>query len=248
MEPLSASLVRSVTAVTAQASVATVTSASPSMTADVRMGISTGPPTTQASPNQAVSAQLPSYERGVRYFSLTESGEKPTPDVQSPPPTEQPSQSAYGKGVADESGRRGRLGYLGREERDTELPSATTPPHTHVLRHTPPHSRGDAELSGPREREKESAPVSQGGYLSPDAHQTARGSGTRAVVSGKNRWKEKEKGFRCLLSLCTQSHTCCIDWVNRVNRPPAYMLLESNVISIIYHTSSVPLSLSVAQN
>ncbi|RXN16185.1 supervillin-like isoform X3 [Labeo rohita] len=183
LEPLSASLVRSVTAVTAQASVATVTSASPSMTADVRMGISTGPPTTQASPNQAVSAQLPSYERGVRYFSLTESGEKPTPDVQSPPPTEQPSQSAYGKGVADESGRRGRLGYLGREERDTELPSATTPPHTHVLRHTPPHSRGDAELSGPREREKESAPVSQGGYLSPDAHQTARGSGTRAVVS-----------------------------------------------------------------
>ncbi|XP_050986418.1 supervillin isoform X10 [Labeo rohita] len=183
LEPLSASLVRSVTAVTAQASVATVTSASPSMTADVRMGISTGPPTTQASPNQAVSAQLPSYERGVRYFSLTESGEKPTPDVQSPPPTEQPSQSAYGKGVADESGRRGRLGYLGREERDTELPSATTPPHTHVLRHTPPHSRGDAELSGPREREKESAPVSQGGYLSPDAHQTARGSSTRAVVS-----------------------------------------------------------------
>ncbi|KAL0201482.1 hypothetical protein M9458_004669, partial [Cirrhinus mrigala] len=81
LEPLSASLVRSITAVTAQASVATVTSASPSMTADVRMGISVAPPTTQASPNQAVSAQLPSYERGVRYFSLTESGEKPTPDV-----------------------------------------------------------------------------------------------------------------------------------------------------------------------
>ncbi|XP_073704171.1 supervillin isoform X2 [Garra rufa] len=183
LEPLSASLVRSVTAVTAQAAVATVTSASPSMTADVRMGISTAPPTTQASPNQAVSTQLPSYERGLRYFSLTESGEKPTPDVQSPPPVEQPNLSAFGKGVADESGRRGRPGYLGREERDTELPSATFPPHTHALRHTPPHSRGDAELSGPREREKESASVSQRGYLSPDAHQTARGSGTRAVVS-----------------------------------------------------------------
>ncbi|XP_048019789.1 LOW QUALITY PROTEIN: supervillin [Megalobrama amblycephala] len=190
LEPLSASLVRSVTAVTAQASVAMVTSASPSMTADVRMGMSAAPPSTQASPNQT---QLPAYERGVRYFSLTESGENPTPDVQSPPPAVQPGQSAYGKGGAalisangqrqDESGRRGRLGYLGREERDTELPSATSPPHTHALRHTPPHGRGDAELSGPREREKESTPVSQGGYLSPDTHQTARGNGTRAVVS-----------------------------------------------------------------
>uniref|UniRef100_A0A673KSL3 Supervillin-like n=1 Tax=Sinocyclocheilus rhinocerous TaxID=307959 RepID=A0A673KSL3_9TELE len=146
LEPLSASLVRSVTAVTAQASVATVTSASPSMTADVRMGISMAPPTTQASPNQAVTAQLPAYEKGVRYFSLTESGEKPTPDVQSPPPAEQPSQSVYGKGVADESGRRGRLGYLGREERDTELPSVTSLPCTHALRHTPPHGRGDADI------------------------------------------------------------------------------------------------------
>ncbi|XP_052404148.1 supervillin isoform X2 [Carassius gibelio] len=183
LEPLSASLVRSVTAVTTQASVATVISASPSMTADVRMGISAAPPTTQASPNQAVSAQLPPYERGVRYFSLTESGERPTPDVQSPPPAELPGQSAYSKGVADESGQRGRLGYLSREERDIVPPSVTSPPHTHALRHTPPHGRGDAELSGPREREKEGTPVSQGGYLSPHAHQTANGSGTRAIVS-----------------------------------------------------------------
>ncbi|KAG1969106.1 supervillin [Pimephales promelas] len=187
LEPLSASLVRSVTAVTAQASVAMVTSASPSMTADVHMGMSTAPPSTQASPNQT---QLPAYERGVRYFSLTESGENPTPDVQSPPPAVQPGQSGYSKGGAtlisangqrqDESGRRGRLGY---SERETELLSATSPPHTHAPRHTPPHGRGDAELSGPREREKESTPVSQGGYLSPDNHQTARGSGTRAVIS-----------------------------------------------------------------
>uniref|UniRef100_A0A9J7XJY1 HP domain-containing protein n=1 Tax=Cyprinus carpio carpio TaxID=630221 RepID=A0A9J7XJY1_CYPCA len=183
LEPLSASLVRSVTAVTAQASVATVTSASPSMTADVLLGISAAPPTTQASPNQAVSAQLPAYERGVRYFSLTESGEKPTPDVQSPPPEEQPVQSVYGKGVANESGRMGRLGYLGGEEKGTKLPGVTSLPRTHALRHTPPHGRGDAELTGPREREKESIPVSQGGYLSPDAHQTARGSGTRTIVS-----------------------------------------------------------------
>uniref|UniRef100_A0A8C1LEW7 Supervillin n=1 Tax=Cyprinus carpio TaxID=7962 RepID=A0A8C1LEW7_CYPCA len=145
--PLSASLVRSVTAVTAQASVATVTSASPSMTADVLLGISAAPPTTQASPNQAVSAQLPAYERGVRYFSLTESGEKPTPDVQSPPPEEQPVQSVYGKGVANESGRMGRLGYLGGEEKGTKLPGVTSLPRTHALRHTPPHGRGDAELA-----------------------------------------------------------------------------------------------------
>ncbi|XP_052388915.1 supervillin-like isoform X2 [Carassius gibelio] len=183
LEPLSASLVRSVTAVTAQTSVATVTSASPSMTADVPVEISTAPPTTQASPNQAVSVQLPAYERGVRYFSLSESGEKPAPDVQSLPPTEQPGQSVCSKDVSDESGRRGRLGYLGREERNTELPSVTSLPHTHALRHTPPHGRGDTELSGPREREKESTPVSQGGYLSPDAHQTARGSSTRTTVS-----------------------------------------------------------------
>uniref|UniRef100_A0A8C1LBC8 Supervillin n=1 Tax=Cyprinus carpio TaxID=7962 RepID=A0A8C1LBC8_CYPCA len=148
------------------ASVATVTSASPSMTADVLLGISAAPPTTQASPNQAVSAQLPAYERGVRYFSLTESGEKPTPDVQSPPPEEQPVQSVYGKGVANESGRMGRLGYLGGEEKGTKLPGVTSLPRTHALRHTPPHGRGDAELTGPREREKESIPVSQGGYLS----------------------------------------------------------------------------------
>uniref|UniRef100_A0A8C2J1S1 Supervillin n=1 Tax=Cyprinus carpio TaxID=7962 RepID=A0A8C2J1S1_CYPCA len=158
---------------------------------NVLLGISAAPPTTQASPNQAVSAQLPAYERGVRYFSLTESGEKPTPDVQSPPPEEQPVQSVYGKGVANESGRMGRLGYLGGEEKETELPGVTSLPRTHALRHTPPHGRGDAELTGPREREKESIPVSQGGYLSPDAHQTARGSGTRTIKSGEEDWKNR---------------------------------------------------------
>lgn len=40
---------------------------------------------------------------------------------------------------------------------------------------------------------------------------------------------------------CVYCLTCCTDWVNRVNLPSAYMLLESNVISIIYHTSSVRL-------
>ncbi|XP_051984504.1 supervillin-like isoform X4 [Xyrauchen texanus] len=204
LEPLPASLVRSIAVVTAQASVATATSASPSMTADVRMGMSTAPsytpPSIQSLPNQTGIAQIPTYERGVRYFSLTESGENPTPNIQSPLPTEQISQSPYSKGGAapvsasgqkqEECGRRGRLGYIGREERETELPqapNATSPQHTHALRHTPPHGRGEAELSSPlererqREKENESTPVSQG--LSPDAHQTTRGSNTRPNVS-----------------------------------------------------------------
>ncbi|XP_073786664.1 supervillin isoform X42 [Danio rerio] len=185
LEPLSASLVRSVTAVTAQASVATLASASPSMTADVRMGMPVAPPSTQASPNQTAPAPLPAYERGVRYFSLTESGENPTPDVQSPPPAEPFSQSPHSKGGAasipanNESGQRGRAGYLGREEREADLPSAASPPHPFT--HTPPHGRGDAELSGPRHWEKDG--TYKEGYLSPDAQYTARGANTRAIVS-----------------------------------------------------------------
>ncbi|XP_051557627.1 supervillin-like isoform X2 [Myxocyprinus asiaticus] len=205
LEPLSASLVRSIAAVTAQASVATVTSASPSMTADVHMGMSTAtsntPPSIQSSPNQLGSAQLPAYERGVRYFSLTESGENPTPNVQSLLPTEQITQSLYSKSGApqisakgqrhEESGQTGRHGYIGRE---TELPhahNATSLQHTHAHRHTPPHGKGDAKLSSPperererrREKEKERTPISQGGYLSPDAHQTTKGNNTRPNLS-----------------------------------------------------------------
>ncbi|XP_051989808.1 supervillin-like isoform X2 [Xyrauchen texanus] len=208
LEPLSASLVRSVAAVTAQATVAMVTSTSPSMTADVRKGMSTAtsytPPSIQSSPNQLGSAQLPAYERGVRYFSLTESGENPTPNIQSPLPAEQTNQSLYSKSGApqisakgqrhEESGQRGRHGYIGIEERETDLPHAlyvTSPQHAHALRLTPPHVKGDAKLSSPperererrREKEKERTPVSQGGYLSPDAHQTTKGNDTRPNVS-----------------------------------------------------------------
>uniref|UniRef100_A0A8C1SWP6 Supervillin n=1 Tax=Cyprinus carpio TaxID=7962 RepID=A0A8C1SWP6_CYPCA len=135
---------------------------------------------------------------------------------------ELPSQSAYTKGVADENGQRGRQGFLSREERDTELLSATSPPHTHALRHTPPHGRGDAELSGPREREKEGTPVSQGGYLSPDAHQTARGSVKRLIIPFLRLAMLKKSGEE--------------DWKNRINKKQE---VKQEVVSVSEKSSQI---------
>uniref|UniRef100_A0AAR2K0Z4 HP domain-containing protein n=1 Tax=Pygocentrus nattereri TaxID=42514 RepID=A0AAR2K0Z4_PYGNA len=194
LEPLSASLVRSVAAVTAQASVATVTSPSMAMTGDVHLGMSTGlpyTPPTQPPPNQPPDNKPPAYERGVRYFSLTESGENRTPELHSPPPAEALSQSAQGKGVVvavpaneqkqeEESGWGKKIGFA-------EPPHAF--PRTHTLSHA--HGRGETEPSHQPERErqrewekeqereqkgeKESALIPKRGYLSPDAFQTGQG-------------------------------------------------------------------------
>ncbi|KAL7842154.1 hypothetical protein SRHO_G00238430 [Serrasalmus rhombeus] len=194
LEPLSASLVRSVAAVTAQASVATVTSPSMAMTGDVHLGMSTGlpyTPPTQPPPNQPPDNKPPAYERGVRYFSLTESGENRTPELHSPPPAEALSQSAQGKGVVvavpaneqkqeEESGWGEKIGFA-------EPPHAF--PRTHTLSHA--HGRGETEPSHQPERqrqrewekeqereqkgEKESALIPKRGYLSPDAFQTGQG-------------------------------------------------------------------------
>ncbi|XP_042164307.1 supervillin isoform X11 [Oncorhynchus tshawytscha] len=104
LEPLSASLVRSVAAVTSQVSVATVTTAT-SSSSNVHLGKSTAvpynPPTT-------------TQERGgVRYFSLTKGGESsgfPEPDLFSPGPPlseQQPQQQAHSRRVGERGGDSG---------------------------------------------------------------------------------------------------------------------------------------------
>ncbi|XP_072524581.1 supervillin isoform X2 [Salminus brasiliensis] len=208
LEPLSASLVRSVAAVTAQASVATVTSPTMAVTGDVHLGMPTTlpcAPPTQPSPSQLPDNKLPAYERGVRYFSLTESGENRTPEICSPPPAETLHQSPQAKGVdlavraneqkrEEESGWRGKIGFA-------EPPHAF--PHTHTLAHTLSHAHGRGETKQSRQpepegegergrerqrewervedreqkREKDSPLVPKGGYLSPEAFQTEQACG-----------------------------------------------------------------------
>ncbi|XP_076837029.1 supervillin isoform X3 [Brachyhypopomus gauderio] len=181
LEPLSASLVRSVAAVTAQVSVATVTSPSVAVAGDVRLGMSTALPYTpplaappfQPSANQMPDNKLPAHERGVRYFSFTESGENCSAEIYSPPPSDALARPARGAGVAtavpsneqkqeDESGRRER-GFADRGEPES---SHAFPPHArahttahalpHTLPHTLPHAseKGAAEQSRPQEQER----------------------------------------------------------------------------------------------
>ncbi|KAM9429041.1 supervillin-like isoform 12-T14 [Salvelinus alpinus] len=112
LEPLSASLVRSVAAVTTQVSVATVTAAT-SSGSDVHLGKSTAvhynPPTT-TTPTTTTTTQ----ERGgVRYFSLTKGGDSssfPEPDLYSPGPPlseQQPQQQAHSRGAGERGGDSG---------------------------------------------------------------------------------------------------------------------------------------------
>ncbi|XP_066508025.1 supervillin-like isoform X2 [Hoplias malabaricus] len=188
LEPLSASLVRSVAAVTAQASVATVTSPSMAMTGDVHLGMSTAlpyAPPAHPSPNQPPDNKLPAYDRGVRYFSLTESGENRTPEICSPPPAEAFSQPAQGRGVAvvssaseqkqeEESGWRGKIGFA--------EPSHAFP-HTHTEQIRQPERdrqrEWERELEAEQRREKESALIPRRGYLSPEAFQTDQECGSK---------------------------------------------------------------------
>ncbi|XP_062844118.1 supervillin [Trichomycterus rosablanca] len=204
LEPLSAALVHSVAAVTAQASVATVTSPSLAKSADVHSqpypAQSFPPPSAvlpaRASPNQPAQDKLPAYERGVRYFSLTDSQENNPPITDYPPSPEVLSQQAHGKGVAAappaNEQRRGEDGgrRIGLPERgEHEPPHAVNQrQHTHAATHS--HSlnggKGEVELSHRLERErdesrerdwessKEKALVSQG-YLTPDASRIRAG-------------------------------------------------------------------------
>ncbi|XP_026880849.2 supervillin isoform X3 [Electrophorus electricus] len=178
LEPLPVSLVRSIATVTAQVSVATVTSPSMAMAGDVRLGMSTTlsftPPLatlpSQPSANQLADNKLPAYERGVRYFSFTESGETHSPRIYSPPASDALSRAAYGKGVAtavstnqqkqeEESGWRER----GFAERGDPESTRAFPQHsrahttTHTLPHTLSHAcdKGGVEQSRLQERENE---------------------------------------------------------------------------------------------
>lgn len=215
LEPLSASLVRSVAAVTAQASVAMVTSLSMAIPADVHTetcpALSRTPtpaaPPNLLLPNQSPHEKPPAFERGVRYFSLTESGEHVPPETCSPPPSEGLIHPAQGKGLAarvsaneqkqeEDHGCRLGLGERG-EPRPPHVFNQRT--HTHTVTHTFSHTQGEREagLNNQREREQESEHdrvrqqdwergkdkilVSQG-YPSPDAVQTEH---SRVVASGK---------------------------------------------------------------
>ncbi|XP_053507103.1 supervillin isoform X5 [Ictalurus furcatus] len=214
LEPLSASLVRSVAAVTAQASVAMVTSLSMAIPADAHTetcpALSHTPtpaaPPNLLSPNQSPHDNLRAYERGVRYFSLTESGENCAPETCSPPPPEGPIQPAQGKGLA--------VRVSANEQKQEEVHGCTLglaesgdpkPPHvfnqlahTHTTTHTLLHTHGEREAGlisqkereqerehdrvrqQDWEREKDKIHVSQG-YLSPDAVQTEHST---VVASG----------------------------------------------------------------
>ncbi|XP_076156195.1 uncharacterized protein LOC143139493, partial [Alosa pseudoharengus] len=165
LEPLSASLVRSVAVASSQASVATVPAASTATAGDAHLEKPPLPlysPPPQASPNERP------YERGgVRYFSLSDST-----DHQSPPPSDhthesgpsrvgQPQPSANGQwrgGAREEGGWRSKQLLLEGEEPGAHTRPA---PHTHTHTHTHPASLSaskteqERELQVQRERERE---------------------------------------------------------------------------------------------
>lgn len=225
MEPLSASLVRSAAAVTAQASVAMVTNRSIAIPADVHTetcpALSHTPipaaPPNLLSPNQSPHDKLPAYERGVRYFSLTESGERGPQETCSPPPSEGLIQPAHGKGLAarisaNEQKQEDNGCRLGLAERGEPKPPHVFNQHTHThsVIHTLSHTHGEREvgLNNQKEREQEREHdrvrqqdwergkdrilVSQG-YLSPSAIQTEH---SRVFASGKRLGNGEEKGIK----------------------------------------------------
>ncbi|XP_062284538.1 supervillin [Scomber scombrus] len=125
LEPLSASLVRSVAAVTSQASVTSVTmtpgSGGISDDSSLRPGKSTAMPYIPAQ-QQAVSITSSHQERALRYFSMTQSGDPghPEPEIDSSPllpesrervgapPAPTSSTSHRRQGEAEEEGWRNR--------------------------------------------------------------------------------------------------------------------------------------------
>ncbi|KAI5092839.1 supervillin, partial [Silurus meridionalis] len=150
-------------------------------------------PPNLVSSNHSPHDKLPAYERGVRYFSLTESGENCPPEICSPPPSEEPIQPGQSKGLAarvSASEQKQEEDYMYRlglaeigESKNPRVFNQST--HTHTHSHT--HGEREAGLTDKKEREqreydrvrlqdwergKDKIPISQG-YLSPDAVQTA---------------------------------------------------------------------------
>uniref|UniRef100_A0A673YB65 Supervillin n=1 Tax=Salmo trutta TaxID=8032 RepID=A0A673YB65_SALTR len=130
LEPLSASLVRSVAAVTSQVSVATVTTAT-SSGSNVHLGKSTAVPYNHP-PTTTTTTTTTTQERGgVRYFSLTKGGDSssfPEPDLYSPGPPlseQQPQQQVHGRGAGERGGDSGGApgasrSFTGHREREEE--------------------------------------------------------------------------------------------------------------------------------
>ncbi|XP_055721942.1 supervillin-like isoform X1 [Salvelinus fontinalis] len=121
LEPLSASLVRSVASVTSQVSVATVT------TVTSGMGDHLGKSTAVSYNPPAPAPTTTTLDRGgVRYFSLTQGGDSssvPEPDMYSPGLSLSEQQQAHSRGDRGRAPGAGRsfTGYRGREEEEEDV-------------------------------------------------------------------------------------------------------------------------------
>ncbi|XP_046883521.1 supervillin-like isoform X2 [Hypomesus transpacificus] len=203
LEPLSASLVRSVVAVTSQASVSTVTGAAVSSHSNLHQEKST---TVPYNPVQQPAATSSNQEKGVRYFAMTQGGDSsaPEPELVSPPPlSEQQHQAPPARsrlqaeqreeeglekgdrlwGGAREESRSGKA-KLHSPERDRESRQLHQPP-------PPPEPLPQAQLRAPDSGQRETEIPSSSGR---------QGRGEEDWRSGRelNRDEEGDRDKDCI--------------------------------------------------